>query len=462
MINFLLGLLPTAGSERYRLTQFGALSSTERIVYWAIVLTPLWWLMAIHSVLFPLLSAWLFVVNFDLNKLLKANIPASVWAWLAMSLAMVLTASMGLYSIGFPSNAAIAAVVTFLKSYFMIFTAMILPFLQKIRLRVITRAVVWLSIGYIVTTVVLLAMLFLNLNPPPVPPLTVAQIIPPLANVIPGGKETLAINLAEFQPFFGISLPRILLYTADPPILGVCAVFNLLICLGESDRKLKWWAIAGCLIALFLCFSRIAWIAVPCTFLIVYCFRKRWLGLSSLWVGMGLGMLAASLGLTIIQMFEQPMELFTSARVESSRDRALVVSRTIDAWLEYPWFGWGVIRGSVRWYIYDISLGSFSTYPAVLYLHGVFGFVVFIAALGLTLWDLWQSAKLGSIVAQRAFAAMLVLVLMCNATPLSWMAVSFWYFFIWLGVILYRSRPQYQVSSEWEHLAGNKLSETNG
>lgn len=95
MINFLLGLLPTAGSERYRLTQFGALSSTERIVYWAIVLTPLWWLMAIHSVLFPLLSAWLFVVNFDLNKLLKANIPASVWAWLAMSLAMVLTASMG-------------------------------------------------------------------------------------------------------------------------------------------------------------------------------------------------------------------------------------------------------------------------------------------------------------------------------------------------------------------------------
>ena len=334
----------------------------------------------------------------------------------------------GLYSIGFPSNAAIAAVVTFLKSYFMIFTAMILPFLQKIRLRVITRAVVWLSIGYIVTTVVLLAMLFLNLNPPPVPPLTVAQIIPLLANVIPGGKETLAINLAEFQPFFGISLPRILLYTADPPILGVCAVFNLLICLGESDRKLKWWAIAGCLIALFLCFSRIAWIAVPCTFLIVYCFRKRWLGLSSLWVGMGLGMLAASLGLTIIQMFEQPMELFTSARVESSRDRALVVSRTIDAWLEYPWFG--------------------------LYLHGVFGFVVFIAALGLTLWDLWQSAKLGSIVAQRAFAAVLVLVLMCNATPLSWMAVSFWYFFIWLGVILYRSRPQYQAISEWEQLAG--------
>jgi len=462
MINFLLGLLPTAGSERYRLTQFGALSSTERIIYWAIVLTPLWWLLGAQILLFPILGAWLFVVNFDLDKLLKASVPVSIWAWLAMSLAMVLTASMGLYSIGFPIAIAMAAIVTFLKSYFMIFAAMILPFLQKIRLRVITRAVVWLSIGYIVAMAILLGMLFLNLNPPPTPPLTVSLIIPPLANVIPGRKDALALILAEFQPFFGISLPRIALYTADPPILGACAVFSLLISLGESDRKLKWWAIAGCLIALFLCFSRIAWIALPCTFLIVYCFRKRWLGLSSLWTGAGLGLLAASLGLTIIQMFEQPMELFTEARAESSRDRALVVSRTIDAWLEYPWFGWGVIRGSVRWYIYDISLGSFSTYPAVLYLHGIFGFTIFMAALGLTLWDLWKSAKLGSITAQRAFAAVLVLCLMCNATPLSWMAVYFWYFFIWLGVILNRSCPQDQILSEWEQLAGCGLSETNG
>ncbi|MCY7390388.1 MAG: hypothetical protein LH647_02460 [Leptolyngbyaceae cyanobacterium CAN_BIN12] len=170
MINFLLGLLPTAGSERYRLTQFGALSSTERIIYWAIVLTPLWWLLGAQILLFPILGAWLFVVNFDLDKLLKASVPVSIWAWLAMSLAMVLTASMGLYSIGFPIAIAMAAIVTFLKSYFMIFAAMILPFLQKIRLRVITRAVVWLSIGYIVAMAILLGMLFLNLNPPPTPP----------------------------------------------------------------------------------------------------------------------------------------------------------------------------------------------------------------------------------------------------------------------------------------------------
>jgi O-Antigen ligase len=452
MLNFLVDLLPTSNSEDYKLTQLGPLSATEKIIYWAIVLTPVWWLLGIQTLLFPILMCGLFIVYFDLDKLLNGSIPASIWAWLGMSLAMILTASMGLYSIGFPTLIAAAAVVTFLKSYFMIFAAMVLPFLQRIRLRVITRAVVWLSIGYLVTTVVLLALLYLGLNPP-TPPLTAPSIIPPLAKLIPGDKQALMITLAEIQPFFGIPMPRVLLYTPDPPILGVCSVFCLLICLGESDRRLKWWAISGCLVALFLCFSRIAWIAVPFMFLVVYCFRKRWVGLSSLWTGAGVGLMGTALGLTIVELIEKPMEVFTSARAESSRDRALVVGKTIEAWLEYPWFGWGVIRGSVRWYIYDISLGSFSTYSAILYLHGVFGFAIFIAALLLTLWDLWKTAKLGSITAQRGFAAMIALCLMCNATPLSWMAVYFWYFFMWIGAILYRGCPQKHSPSEWEQLA---------
>jgi hypothetical protein len=454
MLNFLARLLPTSGSERYQLTQFGPLSPTERIVYWSIVLTPIWWLLGIQTLFFPILIAWLFFANFDLDKLLKSNVPISIWAWLVMSLAMILTATMGLYTLEFPIAMALAACVTFLKSYFMIFAAMVLPFLQRIRLRVITRAVVWLSIGYIVTTIILFLLLFLRLNPPVTIDGDMPSVLPPFAKLIPGDKQAIRIILADIQPFFGIPFPRVVLYTADPPILGVVAVFGLLICLGESDRRLKTWSVTACSIALFLCFSRIAWISVPALFLIVYCFRKRWVGLSSLWAGVGVALTSASLGLTIIELLEKPMEVFNSARADSSKDRALVVSKTIEAWLEYPWFGWGVIRGSVRWHIYDISLASFSTYPAVLYLHGIFGFTIFIAALLLTLWDLWKIARFGSITAQRAFAAMAALILMCNATPLSWMAVYFWYFFIWMGAILYRGRHQNSALSEWEQLAG--------
>jgi O-Antigen ligase len=453
MLNFLVDLLPTSNSEDYKLTQLGPLSATEKIIYWAIVLTPLWWLLGIQTLFFPFLLAGLFVFHFDLDKLKKGNIPASIWAWLAMSFAMLLTATMGLYSIGFPTLIAAAAVVTFLKSYFMIFAAMVLPFLQRIRLRVITRAVVWLSIGYIVTTIILLLMLFLKLNPPVLVDGSMPSLMPPLARIIPGDKQAIQIILADIQGFFGIPFPRVVLYTADPPILGVCAVFGLLICLGEPDRRLKRWSVVGSSLALFLCFSRIAWIALPCLFLVVACFRKRSIGLSSLWTGSIICLISASIGLTVVELIEKPMEVFTSARAESSRDRALVVGKTIEAWLEYPWFGWGVIRGSVRWYIYDISLGSFSTYSAILYLHGVFGFAIFVAALLLTLWDLWKTAKLGSITAQRGFAAMIALCLMCNATPLSWMAVYFWYFFMWIGAILYRGCSQKHSPSEWEQLA---------
>lgn len=426
--------------------KLGALSFPERVIYWTIVLTPLWWLSGLQTLLYPAIAIILLVISFDIDKLIKNSLPICLWAWLAMALVMLWTATIGLSSVGFGFQKAAGAAVTLLKSYFLIFACLALPFWNQIRVRVVTRAVAWMTTGYLVTIGVELAMLFLKIGK--------SGYIPPLTKLIPGDKLSLKVTFAEFQPFFGLPFPRTVLYTPDPPIVGVCTVLCFFICLGETDRRLRNFAIAGCLVGLLVSFSRLAWICFPLGLLIVACFRNRWVRQSSLWGASFTSLLCALLGLTLSQLVEKPLEIFNGARAESSKDRELVVRKTLEAWQESPWLGWGIIQGSVKWYTYDIALGSFSTYASVLYLHGIVGFIVFAAALASTLWSFWKPAVRGNLLCKRAIASLVALYVLCNATPLTWMTVYFWFFFVWLGAILSEIQPPKGAITSWEQLSG--------
>lgn len=425
--------------------KLGALSFPERVIYWTIVLTPLWWLMGIQTLLYPAVAIFLLLKTFDIDKPIRNPPPICVWAWLAMALVMAWTALLGLSSVGFGFQRIASTTVTFCKSYFLIFACMVLPFWENIRVRVVTRAVAWMATGYLVTITIELLMLFAGIGK--------GGLLPPLARLIPGDKLSLKVTFAEFQPFFGVSLPRTVLYTPDPPIVGVCTLLCFFICLGETDSRLRKFALVGCGISLFISFSRSAWICYLLALLIMACFRRQWVRQGSLWGGSFTALLCGILGLTFSQLINKFQEFFNSARAESSKDRELVVRKTLEAWQESPWVGWGVIRGSVKWYIYDIALGSFSTYASVLYLHGIVGFVVFVAALASTLWSSWSPAVRGNPLCMRAFASLVALYVLCNATPLTWMTVYFWYFFVWLGAILAETQQHHRSVSSWEELA---------
>jgi hypothetical protein len=60
----------------------------------------------------------------------------------------------------------------------------------------------------------------------------------------------------------------------------------------------------------------------------------------------------------------------------------------------------------------------------------------------------------GSTICQRAFACLVALFLLIHATNLTWMAIYFWFFFIWLGAILSQVQQQRIVVNEWEELLG--------
>lgn len=417
-------------------------STTEQIIFWTAVLTPIWWLLGIQVLLYPLVLIGVLAASLTLDKLLRTSLPACAWAWFLMACVMFATGAIGLSDVGISVSNVAAQTITFLKSYFLIFVCLSLPFWSGLRVQTITRAVAWMAAGYLLSISVVMALLVLHIK----------GYMPLLAALIPGDRLSLRVTFADIQSFFGIPLPRTALYTADPPILGACALCSMLICLGESNRRLRRLGLAGSGLALLLSFSRSAWVCLPLALLVMAAFRSNLSRQILLWGTAAIAALSSWFHLTPTELVQQPLAIFTKARAASSGDRELVVRKTLEAWQESPWLGWGIIRGSVRWYTYDIKLGSFSTYASVLYLHGVVGFIVFLGALLWTLGAFYTPAIRGHALAARAFASLVALYLLCAATPLSWMAASLWFYFVWLGSALAELQQSY-VSNSWQELA---------
>lgn len=438
---------PTSTTQAFKID----FSHTERIIYWTAILTPLWWLLGIQPLFYPLLIIYLLVINFNIDNLVQRSPPVFVWSWFVMALVMLVTAVLGISEMGFTAKVFAAAIMTFLKSYFLIFACLTIPFWSKVRVSAITRAVAWMSVGFLINTGIQMIMLAIRIP--------YMRFLPPLSRLIPGGESSMLVQTALLSPFFGIPLPRTVLHTADPPITGLVGVLCYLICLGETDCRLRKWALAGSLCALIVSFSRLSWICLPLALIIVTSFRKPLTRQLFMWLAALTSLLCSLLELTVKQLLEKPLEVFNSARSNSSRERGVVVSKTLEAWQQKPWLGWGVIRGKA-WLYEDeyVSLGSFSTYAAVLYLNGIVGFIVFIVAMALTLISFFVLSIRGNLLCQRAFASLLALYMSLNATPLSWMAIYFWYYFIWLGAIKHETQQSLNSSSEWEQLSQHKWS----
>ena len=423
-----------------------AKSFAERLIYWTIVLTPLWWLLGIQTLVYPIVSLFLLVAGLKLNNLIKQSLPICNWAWLGMVFAALWTNILGLESIGFPALKTAATLFTLFKGYLMIFACITLPFWHSIRVKTITRAVSWMAAGCLVTIAIQLIILF-AMGPQ-------EAILPPLARLIPGEKVSFMVKFATIRAFFGVPLPRTVLYTADPPILGVCALLCCFICLGESKQKLRKFAVCGSVVSLIISQSRLAWVCFPLVWLIIYCFRSGLARQAYLWVISFTSLFAAVLSLSIQDLMASPLETFNRGRPESSKDREYVIDATIDAWRESPWFGWGVMEKTVSWGngAFELPLGTFSSYAQVLYIHGILGFLTLITALVSTLCSFWQPAIKGNIICQRAFACLIALYLLIHATNLTWMAIYFWFFFIWLGAILSELQQQRLNITEWQQL----------
>ncbi|MBC7881122.1 MAG: O-antigen ligase family protein [Anaerolineae bacterium] len=403
------------------------LSQPEMLFTILLLLTPVWWLLGVQVVLYPVVVVG--AMAFGVIKFPNVKFPAPGWSWLAMALVMAFTAFIGLGSVGFEPMKVLAQVLAFIKGYFLIFSCLVLPCLWQLRTVHIRRAVVGLAILYLITIVISLFAFLVGFK--------VHYYDPILSQLTPGEVLSLRVFIGMgLQPFFGVMFPRTALFTADPPILGICALVVICICCQEQDQRLRALALTGASLALLFSFSRTSWLCLPVIFTVYFCLRSGTAMRISLWLGALGSMICGLVSLAPNELIDTILGVVNQARASSSTDRNRVITKTLEAWEESPWLGWGIIQGSVRWHTYDIALGSFSTYSAVLYLHGVLGLCFLIAAMGITLWHFTALAFKGNVDAAWATASLVALYICCASTPLTWMAPVLWFYFLWLGTVL--------------------------
>jgi hypothetical protein len=406
--------------------KLGALSYTEAVIYWMALLTPLWWLLGVQVLLYPVVVSTLLVLGFSVDKLAKTALPLSAWAWFAMSLTMLITTVLAFERVDFVQIATLT--VALLKGYFLIFASLALPFFQPLRSAVITRAVAWLAASYSLFLAITTTLWFLH----------IPGISRPLF-IVPG-DTTFAVNLASSEKFLGLTLPRISGYTADPPILGTCAVLYIFVCLGESNRWLRRAALLGSVFGLIFSFGRTAWLALPIAIAVNLLFRLAIIPQIMLGAAAMASFIWGLFAVRLEDFFQGGVTQFNQVRESgssSSTTRTKVIGRTLELWQESSWTGWGFIQHQVH--LYDnvyMPATTFSTYAAVLYLHGAVGFVVFLLAMLATLWDVYEPSMRGDALAARACGSLVALYLMFGTTTLSWMAPTLWFFFVWLGTVI--------------------------
>jgi O-antigen ligase len=406
----------------------GALSYTEAAIYWTALLTPLWWLLGVQVFLYPAVVVTLLGAGLSVDKLAKTPLPLSTWAWFAMSLAMLMTTVLAFDRANLVQVATLT--VALLKGYFLIFASLALPFFQPLRSAVITRAVAWMTASYTPFLAITTALWLFNIQ---------GDGKPLLASILPG-DSAFALNLVGGEKFLGLTMPRISGYTPDPPILGTCAVLCFFICLGESNRWLRYSALLGSILGLIFSFGRTAWLAFPIAIVVYLLFRLAIIPQMVLGAAAVASFIGGLFWMRLEELFQGGTAQFNQAResgTSSSITRSKVVNRTLELWQESPWTGWGFIQHQVHLYEKAyMPATTFSTYAAVLYLHGVVGFVVFLLAMLATLWDVFEPSLRGDALAARACGSLIALYLMLGTTTLSWMAPFLWFFFVWLGTVI--------------------------
>ena len=169
-------------------------SFAERVIYWTIILTPVWWLLGIQTIIYPTISAFLLITGFQIKRLINKTLPLCNWTWLGMTFAAFWTNILGLETIGFEALKTAATFFTLFKGYFMIFGCVTLPFWHRIKVQTITRAVSLMAASYCVILTIQLIILF-GIGPQ-------EHFLPPLARLITGEKTSLMVKFAEIQPFF--------------------------------------------------------------------------------------------------------------------------------------------------------------------------------------------------------------------------------------------------------------------
>ena len=236
------------------------------------------------------------------------------------------------------------------------------------------------------------------------------------------------------------------LFAGWPTILGMISVIYFYFACQETDPKWRKIGMYTYVLLIFLSQTRTAIISLLFIFIFLR-LLKNWVRAQVLFMG---GVATSLLGIflpTIIDILKPVKDYFNKYRGKDSADsgklRGYINRMTIARWQsESPIWGHGVIEefGQGPRITYGIPLGTHSTWFAILYLHGIVGFLALAIASIWGFFDLLIKSK-SSNIAEVGLAILLVFIIFGFTEPLHVWAYIYWPAFLVLGISFKQNRP---------------------
>jgi hypothetical protein len=423
-------------------SDLGTLTADERLIYWAIVLTWLGWLLGALYFVGPLLGWWLaarlaaiWYLTPQSFRRLTFVARIVVGAWIAGVILMLMVLVIGHLNFDLGLTAIVKSSFGWAKGWALFAVFIAIGAAGRVRPLVLIRASNVLALQ----TLIIAPMLFLagQINMPPM------LYVSPLEVLGGGSAGFFDVDLYVIDPE-GNRL-RWKFFAPWAPAAALIACLSLALALYDPNPRWRTIGIVSALVVSVMTSSRLALVAVPVILLTVVVL-PRLLDPRLVLCAAAVAVAAILLGDTVMAIVSHLTESFTSARASSSRVRSALQSIALHRWWdEAPLFGHGAVeRGSHL--VEFMVIGSHHNWNGLLFTRGSVGLLCILLPL-LLLTVLLLRRALWSEHARAAVVAMVVLVLFSFGENLEILAYIIWPTLVLFGAIVAQSSPSLATAS---------------
>ena len=407
----------------------------ETLVYWVIVGTwGLWALGALYHV-YPLL-AWV-LAGWGLARRLGLTqtdpnsikpLPLGVWAWIAGMAAMAAALVIGHLNFDYSGLDIVKSLFGWAKGWGLY---ALLPFAGaslRIRPQVLFRAMNILS-----AQTLLLMPFFVLASMAGLPPVL---YVSPLYLLGGGATSFFQVGTHWIDP--GSPDIRFRFYSPWGPAAALTAQVTMMMALYDRDWR---WRIVGVVSAVLVCTlakSRLSLVAIPLLFaavpLLSRLYQPAVVGIAGL-----SAFAAAFLSQVLTSIIDEGVDMFRSARADSSRVRETLQRIALHRWAsEAPLFGHGMVEKGSH-IVEFMPIGSHHTWNGLLFVKGAAGFAALGIPMAWTFADLLIKAQRDR-VARAALGVTIVVFINSFGENIEILGYLIWPGLLLLGIAMNRRR----------------------
>ncbi len=411
----------------------------ERVVWFAITRTYLFYLFGALYVVAPVIAWILFAVvvmrAFSENPEERPQIPVAIWVWIIAMLVMLLALIVGHVSYGLGVGKLIKSTIGWAKGWALL---AIFPLIGCLNIR---PALIYRAAMVVCLHTILLLPVFVFAWAAGLP----QQVyVSPLKAIGGPGPEFFSLNLYEIDP--GSGTPRWRLFTPWAPAVGFVANVYFVFALRERDARWKAIGIIGCILMVLMSQSRLALVALVTVGMITF-FLSR---ISRPWVlflASGASTAAGIAGVWIVNFVSNFWEAFRSARAGSTRVREALGRIAVERWRnEAPIWGHGIVERGPHLVEY-MPIGSHHSWYGLLFVKGIVGFFALAIPMAWGFLDLIVKAQ-STPVARAGLAIMLILFLYTFGENLEILSYLFWPALVVVGCAHCRKPENHEPPTE--------------